>query len=46
MDNEIKPHVIADTNGDVDADGQLALALFTGGIVVLLIVIYALAAAA
>ena len=46
MDNELKPQPHVDENDDIDTKGHLAFALFTGGIIVLLIIIYALALAA
>lgn len=46
MDNQSKNPVHHDLTEDIDETGHLALALFTGVIVVLLVVIYALAQAA
>lgn len=46
MTNEQEPQTVEYVDGDVDSSGRFALALFSGGIVVLLLVIYALAQAA
>lgn len=46
MTSDQEPQAIDYPEGDVDAGGQFALALFVGGLVVLLLVIYAFAQAA
>lgn len=45
MSDDFQPQVIED-DGDIDTNGHLALALFIGGVFVLLLVIYAFATAA